>query len=781
MNVESKFKFLGKMIPYKNLRDTLTWGGFYVDNSKRYRRPRFLHPGPCPFCGMAIQDNPEIHMSAIYLKEDGHRNEYIVIQNNNPIVKNQLLIFPAPIPNKDGFLDHRIDINVSDVALIAQLTSNGFSNLHCTSFRKHLPLVNANYINELEIPFSKAWAVYVNSFPGTGRSVPHLHINCVPADYVPLPRAAPVAWQISQDAKNRTTISRITGLNIYGLTFEEVRAMAVANTLVRFHNEMNKWEIPYNIISYTLESPNSDSKHRWSMIVVPRDQEYCEAADQRVAGLEFLTGILMPGRNRLGFMDTIQRDLAFSQASLKYERRLKFERLLRGTFGMPPVGDAVYSLSNDQSYTSEFAPKYMPKVQRNLVFEDSDLPQNWQLIHEEDRTDANEIHHIRRYYEAGDDEKILSMPNVLVRITHASVCQSDRRVMLGNKDSSLNKKPLIIGHEGGGYIVDPGPWIGELQAGQKAVILPHLTCGKCDACRSYRQNLCQRMKHLGFHLNGSMAQLMSFPYQCILPIPSSFPDDALTLVEPLACILRALFRIKDRLAILSDRTTTSDFSPHTVAIYGAGPMGCLAARAFKRFWPSVGVKMVEPLEARRLVVHECDIADDIVPEASKNEQYFISFVASSELKASMDAIEGTLHGGTIVLFSGINTDDISIDNKEKHADAVIIESIHRKELADTRDDLLKKRSRLIGSSGYNYDDAVRSVSELHNYYKHYARIQNVCINGLAATHAHYYIPNRYKHAFHSEIAVESLLSPIGIYDKQDGQAIARALKILIRI
>lgn len=162
------------------------------------------------------------------------------------------------------------------------------------------------------------------------------------------------------------------------------------------------------------------------------------------------------------------------------------------------------------------------------------------------------------------------------------------------------------------------------------------------------------MKHLGFHLHGTMAELMSFPYQCILPVGSNFPDDALPLVEPLACVLRALFRVKDQLAKLSSDSAKSSHSTNPFTVYGAGPMGCLAARAVKRFWPDIRVKMMEPIKERCIVVQRSGIADDVVQGISRGEENHISFVASSKLQASLEAIAATQYGGTVILFAGIN-------------------------------------------------------------------------------------------------------------------------------
>jgi threonine dehydrogenase-like Zn-dependent dehydrogenase len=356
--------------------------------------------------------------------------------------------------------------------------------------------------------------------------------------------------------------------------------------------------------------------------------------------------------------------------------------------------------------------------------------------------------------------------NVLVRITRASICQSDRRVLAKTKSNELSKG-WALGHEAGGYIVDPGPWA-DLVAGDKVVILPHLSCGECESCHRYMSNLCPNMKHLGFHLNGSLADLMAFPYQCVLPVRDDFPDDALPLIEPLACVFRALFRIRHALDVCARGN-------HSLTIFGAGPMGCLAALAARRKWKEIHIRMIEPNPIRHKVVLDGNFADLVVNRVSPHQQSVISFVACSNFEASVDAIENTEYGGTVMLFSGINTDEQSGGRRDYHGKN--LENIHRREKVVIQEDAFgEHRVRLIGSSGYILDDVQRAIEELKKHYTtHYIKVQNVEIDGLNCNSAVYVEPPT--PVPFGEKAVQALLSPHGVGD----QHVARTLKVLIRL
>src|SRR5262249_51748899 len=142
-------------------------------------------------------------------------------------------------------------------------------------------------------------------------------------------------------------------------------------------------------------------------------------------------------------------------------------------------------------------------------------------------------------------------------------------------------------------------WASEITAGDKVVLLPHLSCGSCEACHRYMSNLCEHMKHLGFHLNGCLADLMAFPYQCVLPVGADFPDDAMPLIEPLSCVLRALFRIRLAIRRLDAQSEGGGEPKPCFTIFGAGPMGSLVALALRRNWKHIRIRMIDPSEIRR--------------------------------------------------------------------------------------------------------------------------------------------------------------------------------------
>ena len=84
---------------------------------------------------------------------------------------------------------------------------------------------------------------------------------------------------------------------------------------------------------------------------------------------------------------------------------------------------------------------------------------------------------------------------VLIKVNSVGVCGSDVHYWeYGKIGSFIVKEPLILGHEISGEIVECGANVCGFEPGDLVVIEPGEVCGKCEACRTGRYNLCPDMK-----------------------------------------------------------------------------------------------------------------------------------------------------------------------------------------------------------------------------------------------------------------------------------------------
>lgn len=81
---------------------------------------------------------------------------------------------------------------------------------------------------------------------------------------------------------------------------------------------------------------------------------------------------------------------------------------------------------------------------------------------------------------------------VLVRITHTGVCHTDAFTLSGDDPEGLF--PVVLGHEGGGIVVDVGEGVTSVKPGDHVIPLYTAECGVCKFCTSGKTNLCQAVR-----------------------------------------------------------------------------------------------------------------------------------------------------------------------------------------------------------------------------------------------------------------------------------------------
>src|SRR5262245_66673356 len=80
--------------------------------------------------------------------------------------------------------------------------------------------------------------------------------------------------------------------------------------------------------------------------------------------------------------------------------------------------------------------------------------------------------------------------------------------------------PHISGSDVAGEVVQPGT--SGLAAGTRVMLQPGVSCGRCEACLSGRDNECPRYEVLGY-LNhpGGYAEYVAVPIQNLVPVPDA--------------------------------------------------------------------------------------------------------------------------------------------------------------------------------------------------------------------------------------------------------------------
>lgn len=158
---------------------------------------------------------------------------------------------------------------------------------------------------------------------------------------------------------------------------------------------------------------------------------------------------------------------------------------------------------------------------------------------------------------------------VLVRVEACGVCHSDLHVADGDwpQFTPIVKKPLILGHEVVGRIVDKGTSTSGVQIGDR-VGMPWIywTCGECEPCREGNENLCTRQAITGVSVDGGFAELFRAPASHMLRIPEKLSS---TEAAPLFCAGVTVYRALKHADIMPAQR---------LAVFGVGGLGHMAVQ-----------------------------------------------------------------------------------------------------------------------------------------------------------------------------------------------------------
>jgi propanol-preferring alcohol dehydrogenase len=120
---------------------------------------------------------------------------------------------------------------------------------------------------------------------------------------------------------------------------------------------------------------------------------------------------------------------------------------------------------------------------------------------------------------------------VLVKVAACGVCRTDLHIVDG--DLSEAKLPIIPGHEIVGHVHAVGAGVDRFAAGERVGIpwLGH-TCGRCDYCRTDRENLCDAPGFTGYQIDGGYADYALADARFCFSLPADYSDAE---AAPLLC------------------------------------------------------------------------------------------------------------------------------------------------------------------------------------------------------------------------------------------------------
>jgi L-iditol 2-dehydrogenase len=126
--------------------------------------------------------------------------------------------------------------------------------------------------------------------------------------------------------------------------------------------------------------------------------------------------------------------------------------------------------------------------------------------------------------------------DVLVRVEAVGVCGSDVHYYRhGRVGEFIVEKPLVLGHEAAGTVVEVGAAAPAELLGARVSIEPGIPCRACEQCRRGSYNLCPDVRFFATPpIDGAFVEYVAVPADFVSPLPDSVSTVAGALLEPLS-------------------------------------------------------------------------------------------------------------------------------------------------------------------------------------------------------------------------------------------------------
>jgi threonine dehydrogenase-like Zn-dependent dehydrogenase len=264
---------------------------------------------------------------------------------------------------------------------------------------------------------------------------------------------------------------------------------------------------------------------------------------------------------------------------------------------------------------------------------------------------------------------------LLLKVEAAGICGTD-----GHLIQDTPPYPAIMSHEVTGTIVSMGSkankslniFGGPLAEGDRIVLYPWITCGKCAGCLASRPGTCtvcdnsfvygvpysklglegketisSDISHWPYFMGGFAEYVYVFPETYVWKVPDAMPADIAVLLDPMAVAMRALELTLTGPGIMEAGLTTDS----RVAVIGSGQVGVLSA-LLARLMGARQVIMIGSRDTRLRLTREIARADHIIDYHQHDR------------KERIEMVRDLTSGGADVVIQCSNNVDTFVDGLE---------------------------------------------------------------------------------------------------------------------
>jgi 2-desacetyl-2-hydroxyethyl bacteriochlorophyllide A dehydrogenase len=251
----------------------------------------------------------------------------------------------------------------------------------------------------------------------------------------------------------------------------------------------------------------------------------------------------------------------------------------------------------------------------------------------------------------------------LLKINKVGICGTDLHAYSGNQ--AFFTYPRILGHELASEVLEIDQNQNGIKIGDKVVVMPYISCGKCIACRNGKTNCCTNIQVLGVHKDGGMQEQIVVPISILLKA-NQLSNNQMAIVEPLAIGAHAIRRAQ---------LQKGEF----VVVIGCGPIGI----GIMKLAQIAGAKVIAiDRNEQRLQYAKEKIGVDFVVNATNDpvaaiakitnlDMATVVFDASGHKEALEAGPDYMSHGGRYVLV-GLSKGELTFSHPKIHAKEISI-------------------------------------------------------------------------------------------------------------
>jgi len=269
----------------------------------------------------------------------------------------------------------------------------------------------------------------------------------------------------------------------------------------------------------------------------------------------------------------------------------------------------------------------------------------------------------------------IKVDEVLIKVKHIGICGSDVHYYeYGRIGDFVVEKPIILGHEFAGEVVERGDLVKHLKPGDKITVEPGKPCGKCKYCMAGDYNLCPDMVFMATPpVDGCLSEYVAYPAHLCFKLPDNMSTVDGALVDPVAVGYHAAFQGGAKVG-------------KSAIVLGAGCIGLMSMMALQSTGVSpvyitdmVGSRLIKAKELGAAGVYGAWAADYIEKaKADLNDEGFDIVVETAgsphTIRQSTKLVK---RGGVIVLVGMSPNSENIVDTAELMAKEAAVTTVFR--------------------------------------------------------------------------------------------------------